>query len=130
MHCSGAPHLSLTRGPPWHALASVEELHTHLREVRQRCEAGAVPLDRFIITKQLTKRPEEYPDAKSQPHVQVALRRRESGAVGAAHSMQHATHTRTHTTCVAPACYCLFPCPPGLLADAALWQGLCSTWHP
>jgi hypothetical protein len=38
-----------------------------------------VGLDKFVITKQLTKRPEEYPDAKSQPHVQVALRRRESG---------------------------------------------------
>ena len=33
-------------------------------------------LDKFVITKQLTKRPEDYPDAKNQPHVQVALRRR------------------------------------------------------
>ncbi len=41
--------------------------------------AGLVPLNKFIITKQLTKRPDDYPDAKNQPHVQVALRRRSAG---------------------------------------------------
>ena len=41
--------------------------------------AGQVPLNKFVITKQLTKRPEDYPDAKNQPHVQVALRRRAAG---------------------------------------------------
>lgn len=41
--------------------------------------AGAVPLNKYVITKQLTKRPEDYPDAKNQPHVQVALRRRAAG---------------------------------------------------
>ena len=45
-------------------------------QVRDKLAAGAVPLGKFVITKQLTRRPEEYPDAKSQPHVQVALRRR------------------------------------------------------
>ncbi len=38
-----------------------------------------MPLNKYVITKQLTKRPEDYPDAKAQPHVQVALRRREAG---------------------------------------------------
>ena len=33
-------------------------------------------LDKFVVVKQLTKRLEEYPDAKNQPHVQVALRRK------------------------------------------------------
>ena len=28
---------------------------------------------------QLTKAPEQYPDARSQPHVQVALRRKAAG---------------------------------------------------
>ena len=32
----------------------------------------AVTARRYIITKELTKAPHEYPDAKSQPHVQVA----------------------------------------------------------
>lgn len=42
-------------------------------------EAGAVPLGKFIITKQLTKKPEDYPDAKGQPHVMVAMRRKAAG---------------------------------------------------
>lgn len=45
-------------------------------QVRAKLTAGAMTLDKFVITKQLTKRPEDYPDAKNQPHVQVALRRR------------------------------------------------------
>ncbi|KAL6757111.1 hypothetical protein V8C86DRAFT_3135851 [Haematococcus lacustris] len=57
----------------------VEAIHDSLREVRGRLAAGAVPLGKFIITKALTKRLEEYPDARSQPHVQVALRRRAAG---------------------------------------------------
>lgn len=44
-------------------------------QVREKVDAGAVTLDKFVIHKQLTKRPEDYPDAKNQPHVQVALRR-------------------------------------------------------
>ncbi len=43
--------------------------------MREKVDAGAVTLDKFVIHKQLTKRPEDYPDAKNQPHVQVALRR-------------------------------------------------------
>lgn len=41
--------------------------------------AGLVPLNKYVITKQLTKNPSDYPDAKNQPHVQVALRRRAQG---------------------------------------------------
>lgn len=36
-------------------------------------DAGLVPLEKFVITKTLTKPPEDYPDAKSQPHVQVGF---------------------------------------------------------
>lgn len=32
---------------------------------------GKVPVEKFIIHKNLTKDPEAYPDKKSQPHVQV-----------------------------------------------------------
>lgn len=45
-------------------------------QVREKVAAGTVTLDKFVIYKQLTKRPEDYPDAKNQPHVQVALRRK------------------------------------------------------
>lgn len=54
-------------------------IHTHLEELAAAVRAGQVPLNKFIVTKQLTKRPEDYPDAKNQPHVQVSLRRREMG---------------------------------------------------
>ena len=40
-------------------------------QVRESVAKGEVPLGKFVITKQLTKRPEDYPDARNQPHVQV-----------------------------------------------------------
>ncbi|XP_022255477.1 DNA polymerase alpha catalytic subunit-like, partial [Limulus polyphemus] len=52
----------------------VEAIHTHLLEVGNKIRDGKVPLTEFTITKQLTKNPEDYPDKKSLPHVQVALR--------------------------------------------------------
>ncbi|KAG2500449.1 hypothetical protein HYH03_002016 [Edaphochlamys debaryana] len=57
----------------------VADIHAHLREVAEKVRGGQINLGKFIITKQLTKRPEDYPDAKNQPHVQVALRRRAAG---------------------------------------------------
>lgn len=57
----------------------VNAIHEHLGDVKEKVLAGLVPLNKFIITKQLTKRPDDYPDAKNQPHVQVALRRRAAG---------------------------------------------------
>jgi hypothetical protein len=49
----------------------VEAVHEQLRLVARQLAAGDLPLRAFVITKQLTKRPEDYPDAKAQPHVQV-----------------------------------------------------------
>ena len=34
-------------------------------------EAGKVPVEDYIITKSLTKSPDDYPDKRSLPHVQV-----------------------------------------------------------
>lgn len=55
------------------------EIHEHLRSIKEQVETGQIPLGKFVITKQLTKRPEDYPDAKGQPHVSVALRRKTAG---------------------------------------------------
>uniref|UniRef100_A0A5K3EIL2 DNA polymerase n=3 Tax=Mesocestoides corti TaxID=53468 RepID=A0A5K3EIL2_MESCO len=52
----------------------VEQIHEHLRAVARQVREGSLPKTDFVITKMLTKNPEDYPDAKSQPHVQVALR--------------------------------------------------------
>ena len=57
----------------------VAAIHDHLTQLAAAVTAGTVPMNKFVITKQLTKRPEDYPDAKNQPHVQVALRRRAAG---------------------------------------------------
>ena len=48
-------------------------------QVRERLEQGQVPKNKYVITKQLTKNPKDYPDARNQPHVQVALRRQAAG---------------------------------------------------
>ena len=62
----------------------VAAIHDALRDVAARVAAGAVPLHKFVVTKALTKRPQDYPDASNQPHVQVALRRGAAGAADAA----------------------------------------------
>nr|XP_034328264.1 DNA polymerase alpha catalytic subunit isoform X1 [Crassostrea gigas] len=52
----------------------VENIHSKLMEVGEKVRNGDVPIELYYITKQLTKNPEDYPDKKSLPHVQVALR--------------------------------------------------------
>jgi DNA polymerase alpha subunit A len=52
----------------------VERIHEYLTTMGEDVRAGKIKLDEFIIHKRLGKSPEDYPDAKSQPHVQVALR--------------------------------------------------------
>lgn len=49
----------------------VEVVHELLRTVEKQVHAGIVHSTKFVITKQLTKQPEDYPDAKTQAHVQV-----------------------------------------------------------
>ncbi|CAI5494604.1 unnamed protein product [Closterium sp. Naga37s-1] len=60
----------------------VEAIHNELRNLAARLRAGEVDLTSFVITKTLTKPPSDYPDASSQPHVQVALRRKEGRTEG------------------------------------------------
>ena len=52
----------------------VENIHSKLIEVGQKVKDGQIDLELYVITKQLTKNPEDYPDKNSLPHVQVALR--------------------------------------------------------
>ena len=42
--------------------------------MKERVEGGEAGLEDFIITKSLTKHPQDYPDKKNLPHVQVAMR--------------------------------------------------------
>ncbi|KAF8406300.1 hypothetical protein HHK36_008385 [Tetracentron sinense] len=57
----------------------VESIHNSLVKVQEEMRNGEVALEKYVITKTLTKQPEAYPDAKNQPHVQVALRLKQSG---------------------------------------------------
>jgi len=57
----------------------VNDIHTFLRQTNDEIENNRLPLSEFVITKGLTKGPEEYSDAKSQPHVQVALKMKAQG---------------------------------------------------
>ncbi|CAH8568397.1 unnamed protein product [Schistosoma turkestanicum] len=52
----------------------LDRIHADLTDTAQKVRQGNLPVSEFIITKMLTKNPEDYSDVKSQPHVQVALR--------------------------------------------------------
>ncbi|KAL0450358.1 UNVERIFIED_CONTAM: DNA polymerase alpha catalytic subunit [Sesamum latifolium] len=59
----------------------VEAIHNSLMKVQEEMRNGQIPLEKYVITKTLTKPPEAYPDARNQPHVEVALRMKKSGYV-------------------------------------------------
>ena len=50
----------------------VHNIHTHLEELARKMRSGELPLEKYVITKGLSKHPKDYPDGKSLPHVQVA----------------------------------------------------------
>ncbi|KAL6840254.1 hypothetical protein ACP4OV_030064 [Aristida adscensionis] len=60
----------------------VESIHSSLVQVQEQMRSGQIELGKYVITKSLTKAPEDYPDAKNQPHVQVAMRLRQNGYSG------------------------------------------------
>ena len=57
----------------------VERIHSHMQLVKEALEGNKIVLNKYIITKSLTKNPEEYADGKTQAHVVVAMRMREKG---------------------------------------------------
>ncbi|XP_075498639.1 DNA polymerase alpha catalytic subunit [Primulina tabacum] len=59
----------------------VEEIHNSLMKAQEEMRTGQIPLEKYVITKTLTKPPEAYPDARNQPHVEVALRLKKQGYV-------------------------------------------------
>ncbi|KAF8507515.1 hypothetical protein BU17DRAFT_78091 [Hysterangium stoloniferum] len=57
----------------------VEKIHEYLATVGENVRSGKMAIEEFIIFKRLGKNPEDYPDGKGQPHVQVALRLKGKG---------------------------------------------------
>lgn len=49
-------------------------IFTHLEQLAAQMRSGELTIDKFIITRGLSKHPKDYPDAKGQPHVLVARR--------------------------------------------------------
>jgi DNA polymerase alpha subunit A len=50
----------------------VDTIHQHMEELANKMRNDELPLDKYVITKGLSKHPNDYPDGKSQPHVNVA----------------------------------------------------------
>ena len=50
----------------------ISKIHAHLEDLAKRMRNDELPLEKYVITKGLSKHPNQYPDAKSQPHVKVA----------------------------------------------------------
>ena len=59
--------------------ARLGEIQDHLEALKNSLQDGKVSLKELEITKSLTKDPNDYPDKKSLPHVQVAMRINSSG---------------------------------------------------
>jgi DNA polymerase elongation subunit (family B) len=49
----------------------ISHIHDLLEKLAEDLKSGNVSLASLAITKQLTKEPDDYPDKKSLPHVQV-----------------------------------------------------------
>ncbi|KAL7728991.1 hypothetical protein ACLKA6_019827 [Drosophila palustris] len=52
----------------------LDAVHAQLGRIKDQIADSAVPLPLYVITKQLTRAPQEYANISSLPHVQVALR--------------------------------------------------------
>ena len=51
----------------------VARIHSRLEALAAQVRAGELAPEQYVITKGLNKSPHDYPDAKAQPHLQVAL---------------------------------------------------------
>jgi DNA polymerase alpha subunit A len=51
----------------------VTAIHEEMKSLGNRVRNGEEDMIKFIVTKSLNKSPKDYPDAKGQPHLQVAL---------------------------------------------------------
>lgn len=58
---------------------AISAIYEYMRKLGSDIRDDRVPLYDFVINKQLTKHPNDYPDAKNLPHVQVAKRLKERG---------------------------------------------------
>lgn len=60
---------------------ALQDVYTFLEEMRDKILGNEMPVDRFKINTKLSKDPNNYPNGKSMPQVQVALRLKNEGKV-------------------------------------------------
>jgi len=58
---------------------AIENIYDYLQKLSVNIRKNVFPQENYIINKSLSKNPEDYTDAKIQPHVQVALRMKARG---------------------------------------------------
>ncbi|RWS28943.1 hypothetical protein B4U80_08517 [Leptotrombidium deliense] len=51
----------------------IEKIHNYLRDLGEKIKNNEIPVENYVISKQLTKNPEDYRDRKGLSHVSVAL---------------------------------------------------------
>eukprot|EP00536_Pseudo-nitzschia_multiseries_P002404 jgi/Psemu1/322530/estExt_fgenesh1_pg.C_320004 len=51
---------------------TISKILDNLEQLAQTMRAGQLPLEKYVITKGLSKHPKDYPDGKALPHVHVA----------------------------------------------------------
>lgn len=59
----------------------VERIHDYLRDLSEKIRANTFPVVKYVIYTKLGKDPEEYPQGKTMPQVQVALRKKAQGGL-------------------------------------------------
>ena len=61
--------------------SALQEIYAYLEQVRGKVEANEIRVDKYKINTRLSKDPKSYPNGKTMPAVQVALRMRDAGRV-------------------------------------------------
>lgn len=60
---------------------ALQEIYAYLEDIRSKVEANEIRVDKYKINTKLSKEPNAYPNGKTMPAVQVALRMRKAGRV-------------------------------------------------
>ena len=83
----------------------VSDIQAFLREIASKIKNNALGIEQYVVTKALTKAPGDDPDAKNQPHVQVAKAMMEQGTpIGAGTVVEYVICVDTGKAGVADRC--------------------------
>lgn len=71
---AGEKILSMIMGADKEISETVQNIHAYLKELSELVNKDELPREKYLISKQLNKNPEEYRDTKGIGHVTIALR--------------------------------------------------------